>query len=134
MADKKDNKYIEAVGRRKTSVARVYMDEGTGTITVNSKDYKDYFNTAPLHYKLEQPFSLTETTGKYDVKVNVFGGGIKGQAEAARLAISRALVKIDEEHKPTLKAEGFLTRDPRMVERKKPGQKKARKSFQFSKR
>ena len=89
---------FHAIGRRKTSVARVYMDEGTGTITVNSKDYKDYFNTAPLHYKLEQPFSLTETTGKYDVKVNVFGGGITGQAEAIRLGVSRILSEIDNDN------------------------------------
>ena len=125
---------FHAIGRRKTSVARVYMDEGTGTITVNSKDYKDYFNTAPLHYKLEHPFSLTETTGKYDVKVNVFGGGITGQAEAIRLGVSRILSEIDNENRTSLKPAGLLTRDPRMVERKKFGQKKARKKFQFSKR
>ena len=125
---------FHAIGRRKTSVARVYMDDGTGTITVNGKDYKDYFNTAPLHYKMEQPFSLTETSGKYDVKVNVFGGGITGQAEAIRLGISRALVQVNPDHRAALKPEGLLTRDPRMVERKKPGQKKARKKFQFSKR
>ena len=125
---------FHAIGRRKTSVARVYMDEGTGTITVNGKDYKNYFNTAPLHYKMEQPFSLTETTGKYDVKVNVFGGGITGQAEAIRLAISRIMCELDAENRLVLKPEGLLTRDPRMVERKKFGQKKARKKFQFSKR
>jgi small subunit ribosomal protein S9 len=110
------------------------MDEGTGTITINGKDYKDYFNTAPLHYKLEQPFSLTETTGKYDVKVNVAGGGITGQAEAIRLGISRILSEVDNGNRASLKPAGLLTRDPRMVERKKFGQKKARKKFQFSKR
>ena len=125
---------FHAIGRRKTSVARVYMDDGTGTITVNGKDYKDYFNTAPSHYKMEQPFSLTETTGKYDVKVNVFGGGITGQAEAIRLGVSRILSEIDNENRTSLKPAGLLTRDPRMVERKKFGQKKARKKFQFSKR
>ncbi|MEY2964135.1 MAG: ribosomal protein [Bacteroidota bacterium] len=125
---------FHAIGRRKSSVARVYMDEGTGTITINGKDYKDYFNTAPLHYKLEQPFSLTETTGKYDVKVNVAGGGITGQAEAIRLGISRILSEVDNGNRASLKPAGLLTRDPRMVERKKFGQKKARKKFQFSKR
>jgi len=125
---------FHAIGRRKTSVARVYMDEGAGSITVNGKDYKDYFNTAPLHYKLEQPFSLTDTTGSYDVKVNVFGGGITGQAEAIRLGVSRILSEIDNENRTELKPAGLLTRYPRMVERKKFGQKKARKKFQFSKR
>ena len=125
---------FHAIGRRKTSVARVYMDEGTGTITVNGKDYKDYFNTAPLHYNMEQPFSLTEPSGKYDVKVNVFGVGITGQAEAIRLGVSRILSEIDNENRTSLKPAGLLTRDPRMVERKKFGQKKARKKFQFSKR
>ena len=125
---------FHAIGRRKTSVARVYMDEGAGSITVNGKDYKDYFNTAPLHYTLEQPFSFTDTTGSYDVKVNVFGGGITGQAEAIRLGVSRILSEIDNENRTELKPAGLLTRDPRMVERKKFGQKKARKKFQFSKR
>lgn len=125
---------FHAIGRRKTSVARVYMSEGTGSMTINGKDYKNYFNTAPLHYKLEQPFSATETTGKYDVKVNVFGGGITGQAEAVRMGISRILSEIDSENRVALKPLGLLTRDPRMVERKKFGQKKARKKFQFSKR
>jgi small subunit ribosomal protein S9 len=125
---------FHAIGRRKSSVARVYMDEGNGAITINGKDYKDYFTTAPLHYKLEQPFSLTETTGKYDVKVNVVGGGITGQAEAIRLGISRILSEVDNANRAQLKPEGLLTRDPRMVERKKFGQKKARKKFQFSKR
>ena len=125
---------FHAIGRRKSSVARVYMDEGKGAITINGKDYKDYFTTAPLHYKLEQPFNLTETTGKYDVKVNVVGGGITGQAEAIRLGVSRILSEIDQENRAVLKPGGLLTRDPRMVERKKFGQKKARKKFQFSKR
>ena len=125
---------FHAIGRRKTSVARVYMDEGAGSIIVNGKDYKDYFTTAPLHYKLEQPFSLTDNTGTYDVKVNVFGGGITGQAEAIRLGVSRILSEINNENRKELKPAGLLTRDPRMVERKKYGQKKARKKFQFSKR
>ncbi len=125
---------INVIGRRKTAVARIYMKEGNGTITVNKKDYKEYFPTAGLQYKITQPFELTENLGKYDVKVNLNGGGITGQAEALRLAISRALVKVDEEYRPVLKKEGLLRRDPRMVERKKPGQPKARKRFQFSKR
>ncbi|MGC6470559.1 MAG: 30S ribosomal protein S9 [Flavobacteriales bacterium] len=125
---------IHTIGRRKSSVARIYMSKGKGNITVNSRDAKDYFSTATLLYKLNQPFNLTELEGKYDVKVNVNGGGTTGQVEAIRLAISRALCKIDEENRSTLKSEGLLTRDPRMVERKKPGQKKARKKFQFSKR
>ncbi len=122
------------IGRRKTSVARVFLKEGTGEITINKKNFKDYFNTPTLHYKLEQAFALTETTGQYDVMVNVEGGGITGQAEAIRLGISRALVEINADYKPMLKADGLMTRDPRMVERKKFGQKKARKKFQFSKR
>ncbi len=122
------------LGRRKTSVARIYMQNGTGNVTVNGRDYKEYFPTMPLQYRVRQPFMLTETEGKYDVKVVVKGGGITGQIEAVRLAISRALVEIDEEMKKPLKAEGLLTRDPRMVERKKYGQPKARKKFQFSKR
>jgi small subunit ribosomal protein S9 len=125
---------INTLGRRKTSVARVYMKEGKGSITINKRDYTEFFPLATLQAKVLQAFELTETTGKYDVTVNVAGGGINGQAEAIRLGISRALVKIDEEHKPSLKAEGLMTRDPRMVERKKPGQPKARKKFQFSKR
>jgi len=125
---------IVTVGRRKTSVARVYLSEGTGSVTVNKKDYKDFFPVAMLQSKIQQPFNLTETGGRYDVKVSVMGGGINGQAEAIRLGISRALVKISEDMKPLLKAEGLMTRDPRMVERKKPGQPKARKKFQFSKR
>lgn len=122
------------IGRRKTSVARIYLQEGKGAITVNQKDYKNYFPTPTLQYKIEQPFDLTSTTGSYDLKVTVKGGGANGQAEAVRLAISRALCKLNEEYRSALKPEGLLTRDPRMVERKKYGQKKARKKFQFSKR
>ena len=125
---------INTLGRRKTSVARVYMKKGKGTLTVNKKDYKVAFPVAVLQSKIEQPFQLTDTVGQYDVTVNVSGGGINGQAEAIRLGISRALVKVSEDVKPLLKAEGLMTRDPRMVERKKPGQPKARKKFQFSKR
>jgi small subunit ribosomal protein S9 len=125
---------INKIGRRKNAVARVYLKEGTGVVTVNNKDYKDYFNTLVLHYRINQPFILTETQGKFDVKVNVDGGGYTGQAEAIRMAISRALVERDPEFRVALKTESLLTRDPRMVERKKPGQKKARKKFQFSKR
>lgn len=122
------------IGRRKTSVARVYLSEGNGEFTINGKDYKVYFPTEVLQYKIAQPFQLTETLGQYDIKVNVYGGGVTGQAEAIRLAISRALVSLNEENRTVLKPEGLLTRDPRMVERKKFGQKKARKRFQFSKR
>lgn len=125
---------INTLGRRKTSVARVYLSEGTGKITVNKRDLSEYFSTEVLLGKVKQPFAITENVDKYDVKVNVNGGGINGQAEAIRLGISKALVEINEEWKPALKAEGLMTRDPRMVERKKPGQKKARKKFQFSKR
>ncbi|WP_397301686.1 30S ribosomal protein S9 [Nonlabens ulvanivorans] len=125
---------LHKIGRRKTAVARVYLSDGEGNITINNKDLKDYFTTGTLQYKVNQPFALTETTGSYDVKVNVYGGGITGQAEAIRLALSRALVEIDEENRLVLKPEGLMTRDPRMVERKKFGQKKARKKFQFSKR
>jgi small subunit ribosomal protein S9 len=123
-----------AIGRRKTSVARVYLKEGNGSVTVNQRDLSNYFSTSQLQYKVNQPFSLTETIGKFDVKVNVEGGGITGQAEAIRLGISRALVSINPEFRTLLKPEGLMTRDPRMVERKKFGQKKARKRFQFSKR
>ena len=125
---------INTIGRRKTAVARVYLSEGKGNVTVNKKDYKDYFPIPTLQYKVNQPFNITGTLGQYDVKVNVDGGGIKGQAEAARMAISRALCDFDAEHRSALKKEGFLTRDPRMVERKKPGRRKARRRFQFSKR
>lgn len=125
---------INVIGRRKAAVARIYMKEGSGQITINDRDYKDYFTTGTLQYKVTQPFEITDNLGKYDVKVNLNGGGITGQAEALRLAISRALVQIDEEYRPALKKEGLLRRDPRVVERKKPGQPKARKRFQFSKR
>ncbi len=125
---------INTSGRRKSAVARVYLSKGKGSITINSKDQKDYFPLVELQGKLAQPFAITETTGKYDVKVNVKGGGFKGQAEAIRLAISKALVEIDADYKSSLRAEGLMTRDPRMVERKKFGQPKARKQFQFSKR
>ncbi len=125
---------INVIGRRKTAVARIYMSEGSGQITVNNRDYKEYFPTGIMQYVLTQAFEITDTVDKYDLKVNLAGGGIKGQAEATRLAIARALVKIDEEYRPLLKKEGLMRRDPRMVERKKPGQPKARKKFQFSKR
>src|ERR1051325_11166818 len=122
------------LGRRKTAVARIYMQRGNGTITVNGKDFKTYFSTGVLQNKVTQPFDITSTAGQYDVKVNVNGGGVTGQAEAIRLAISRALVENDPELKPKLRAEGLMTRDPRMVERKKFGRRKARRRFQFSKR
>jgi small subunit ribosomal protein S9 len=125
---------IHTIGRRKTSVARLFVSEGKGEITVNSKNYTDFFPTATLQYKIIQPLVLTENENNYDLKVTVKGGGFNGQAEAVRLAISRALCKIDEENRVVLKPEGLLTRDPRMVERKKYGQKKARKKHQFSKR
>ena len=125
---------INKLGRRKASVARVYRKEGKGKITINKRDHKEYFTTDVLQYKVFQPFDLTDTKGKYDATINVNGGGTTGQVEAIRLGISRALVDINPEYKPLLKAEGLMTRDPRMVERKKPGQPKARKKFQFSKR
>ena len=125
---------IHKIGRRKTAVARVYVSEGKGNITVNKKDVNTYFPTATLQYKVNQPLALTSNEGNFDVKVNVFGGGATGQAEAVRLALSRAMCELDEENRIILKPEGLLTRDPRMVERKKFGQKKARKKFQFSKR
>ncbi|WP_420321537.1 30S ribosomal protein S9 [Flagellimonas sp.] len=125
---------VHKIGRRKTAVARVYLSEGKGNITINKRDLKDYFTTATLQYKVKQPFALTGNEDAYDVKVNVYGGGITGQAEAVRLALSRAMCEINEENRTVLKPEGLLTRDPRMVERKKFGQKKARKKFQFSKR
>jgi len=125
---------VHKIGRRKTAVARVYLSEGKGAIIVNGKDYKSYFTTGTLQYKVQQPLMLTENLTSYDIKVNVYGGGVTGQAEAIRLAITRALVYINPEHRAILKPEGLLTRDPRMVERKKFGQKKARKKFQFSKR
>ncbi|MAJ06945.1 MAG: 30S ribosomal protein S9 [Crocinitomicaceae bacterium] len=125
---------INKLGRRKSSVARIYLKRGKGKITINKRDHKDYFTTDVLQYKIFQPFELTGTKGKYDATINVNGGGNTGQVEAIRLAISRALVEINADFKPLLKAEGLMTRDPRMVERKKPGQPKARKKFQFSKR
>lgn len=125
---------INALGRRKKAIARVYLKEGSGKITVNKRDYTEYFPTGILQYVVKQALVLTDTAATYDVVANLDGGGINGQAEALRLGIARALVKLDEEHKPTLKAKSLMTRDPRMVERKKPGQPKARKKFQFSKR
>ncbi|MFP9118830.1 30S ribosomal protein S9 [Flavobacterium sp. RNTU_13] len=125
---------IHKIGRRKTAVARVYLTPGEGKITVNKKDVAVYFPTATLQYKVRQPLSLTNSVENFDVKVNVYGGGITGQAEAVRMAIARAMCEVDAENRSILKPEGLLTRDPRMVERKKFGQKKARKRFQFSKR
>jgi small subunit ribosomal protein S9 len=125
---------INALGRRKAAVARVYLSDGKGKITVNGRDYKEYFGAETLQYVVLQPLVLLNAVDKYDINVNLAGGGVKGQAEALRLGITRALVMIDSESKPALKVEGFLTRDPREVERKKPGQPKARKRFQFSKR
>jgi small subunit ribosomal protein S9 len=121
-------------GRRKTAVARVYLTIGNGNIAINDRDYKEYFPTTTLQYVVMQAFDVTGTTGKYDVKANLDGGGIKGQAEALRLGIARALISVDDTYKTALKAKGLLTRDSRMVERKKPGHPKARKRFQFSKR
>tara|TARA_B100000497_G_C7628436_1_gene377623 strand:- start:842 stop:1228 length:387 start_codon:yes stop_codon:yes gene_type:complete len=123
-----------AIGRRKTSIARVYLKKGKGKVLVNNRDLSNYFATAMLQYKVNQPFSLTDTLGKYDVKVSVIGGGVTGQAEAIRLGITRALLTLNPDFRATLKPDGLMTRDPRMVERKKFGQKKARKRFQFSKR
>ena len=123
-----------AIGRRKTSVARVYVKPGKGVITINKRELTNYFSTGTLQYKVRQPLSMTENLCNYDVTVNVEGGGITGQAEAIRLGLSRALCEINPEFRATLKPEGLMTRDPRMVERKKFGQKKARKRFQFSKR
>ena len=125
---------IHKIGRRKTAVARVYVAEGKGKITVNKKDMAEYFTTGTLQYKVNQPLALTNNDGNFDITVNVYGGGITGQAEAIRLGLSRAMCELDPENRTILKPEGLLTRDPRMVERKKFGQKKARKKFQFSKR
>ena len=125
---------IHKIGRRKTAVARIYLSKGKGNITVNKKDVNTYFPTATLQYKINQPLVLTGNEKNFDIKVNVFGGGSTGQAEAIRLALSRAMCELDAENRSVLKPEGLLTRDPRMVERKKFGQKKARKKFQFSKR
>ncbi|MDF2437451.1 MAG: ribosomal protein [Bacteroidota bacterium] len=125
---------VNTLGRRKTAVARAYVQKGSGEVVVNNKDYKTYFTTTVLQGKVMQAFAATKTLGEYDVKINVKGGGVTGQAEAVRLAIARALVEVDANLKPLLKAEDLMTRNPKMVERKKPGQKKARKRFQFSKR
>jgi small subunit ribosomal protein S9 len=125
---------INTSGRRKTSIARVYMKQGNGTITINKRTFEDYFPNEILRASVNQPFTVLSTQGQYDVTANIKGGGITGQAEALRLAIAKALVKVNEEHKSILRANDLITRDPRMVERKKPGQKKARKKFQFSKR
>ena len=121
-------------GRRKTAVARIYLKDGAGAITVNGKDHKEYFPTLPLQYIVNQSLEVAELTGRYDITVNVQGGGVKGQAEAVRLAIAKEIVELDAEKKPALRAKGLMTRDMRMVERKKPGRAKARKKFQFSKR
>lgn len=123
-----------AVGRRKAAIARVYLTEGKGNIVINGKKLEEYFPVLQLQYIVKQPFTVIEKEGLYDVKANLIGGGIKGQAEALRLGIARALLSVDLENRPSLKKEGLLRRDPRIVERKKPGQKKARKRFQFSKR
>ena len=125
---------IHKIGRRKTAVARVYLSEGKGNITINKKELNNYFTTGTLQYKVNQPLMLTGNEGNFDLSVSVNGGGITGQAEAVRLALSRAMCEVDAENRGILKPEGLLTRDPRMVERKKFGQKKARKKFQFSKR
>ena len=125
---------IHTIGRRKASVARIYVSKGKGNITVNGKDFKEYFPVDTMQYKLQQPFNITDLAGKFDIKVNVNGGGTTGQAEAIRLAISRALCQMNPENRVSLKPEGMLTRDSRVVERKKPGQKKARKKFQWVKR
>jgi small subunit ribosomal protein S9 len=125
---------INALGRRKAAVARVYLSDGKGKITVNGRDYKEYFGSEILQYVVTQPLLVLNSFDKYDIEVNLEGGGVKGQSEALRLGITRALVMIDEENKKILKSNGFMTRDPREVERKKPGRPKARKRFQFSKR
>ena len=125
---------VNAIGRRKAAIARVYVSEGNGKITVNRRELSDYFPSPILQFVVKQPLSVLSVDGQYDIKVNLVGGGFKGQLEVARLAITRALIKINPESKPTLKAEGFVTRDPRAVERKKPGRPKARKRFQFNKR
>ena len=125
---------INAIGRRKAAVARVYVSLGSGKITINKRDIATYFHSSILQYIVRQPLNTLEVVEKYDIKINLKGGGFKGQSEAARLAIARALVKINPEDKKALRAEGFMTRDSRSVERKKPGQPKARKRFQFSKR
>lgn len=125
---------VNAVGRRKTAVARVYLNEGKGNITINKKSLEEYFTLPTLQYVVKQPLELLGVLGQYDIKVNLVGGGFNGQAEALRLGIARALVKVNAEDKSKLRAAGFMTRDPREVERKKPGRPGARKRFQFSKR
>ncbi|MBR3512950.1 MAG: 30S ribosomal protein S9 [Bacteroidaceae bacterium] len=125
---------VNALGRRKCAVARVYVTEGTGNITINKKPLEVYFPSTILQFVVKQPLTLLDATEKYDIKVNIYGGGFTGQSQALRLAIARALVKINAEDKKALRAEGFMTRDPRAVERKKPSQPKARRRFQFSKR
>ena len=125
---------INSIGRRKAAVARLFMSEGTGKIVINKRDIENYFPSSILQFIVKQPLNTLEAAEKYDIKINLHGGGYKGQAEAARLAIARALVKVNPEDKAVLRAEGFMTRDPRVVERKKPGQPGARKRFQFSKR
>ena len=125
---------VNALGRRKSAVARIYVTEGTGKITINKKDLQDYFPSSILQYVVKQPLMTLNVVEKYDIKVNLDGGGFTGQSQALRLAIARALVKINAEDKKALRVEGFLTRDAREVERKKPGQPKARRRFQFSKR
>ena len=125
---------VNALGRRKSAVARIFVTEGTGKITINKKDLQDYFPSSILQYVVKQPLATLNVVEKYDIKVNLNGGGYTGQSQALRLAIARALVKINAEDKKALRAEGFLTRDAREVERKKPGQPKARRRFQFSKR
>ena len=125
---------VNTIGRRKTAVARIYLSEGKGNITINKRDLKEYFPSTILQYIVLQPLQVLEVKDKYDIKVNLDGGGPKGQAEALRLAIARAMIDIDPEARKEMKDAGFLTRDPREVERKKPGQPKARKRFQFSKR
>jgi len=125
---------VNAIGRRKAAVARVYVSKGSGKIVINRRELAEYFPSPLLQFIVKQPLNTVSAVEQYDIKVNLFGGGFKGQSEAVRLAISRALIKIDPEVKPKLKVEGFVTRDPRTVERKKPGRPKARKRFQFSKR
>ena len=125
---------VNAIGRRKAAIARIFVSEGTGKIVINKRELEHYFPSSLLQFVVKQPLATLNVLEKYDIKINLGGGGYKGQAEAARLAIARALVKINAEDKPALRAEGFMTRDPRVVERKKPGQPKARKRFQFSKR
>ena len=125
---------VNALGRRKSAVARIYVSEGTGKITINKRDLAEYFPSTILQYVVKQPLSTLGVEEKYDIKVNVYGGGFTGQSQALRLAIARALVKINADDKKALRAEGFMTRDSRVVERKKPGRPKARRRFQFSKR